>query len=134
MIVLDASVAVKWFVEDEPRVEEANSILESVRLAPHEYLVPELFMAECIAVLSRLQGATAGGVQTMIADLLSLGIQRVGHGSDLLEQAAVFAVEWDLSGYDAIYVALAALTDSVWLTADGRAARRVKRKALVRVL
>ena len=39
-----------------------------------------------------------------------------------------------LSGHDATYVALASLTDGVWLTADARAAAKVREKRLVRVL
>ena len=45
-----------------------------------------------------------------------------------------YASRWKISGYDAVYVALAALSDGVWLTADARAARRVGRAHLVRVL
>jgi len=39
-----------------------------------------------------------------------------------------------LSSYDAVYVALASLTGGVWLTADARAAAKVPRRGLVRVL
>jgi predicted nucleic acid-binding protein len=44
------------------------------------------------------------------------------------------ACDWRLFGYDAVYVALADLTDGVWLTADARAAGKVSRSGLVRVL
>ena len=49
---------------------------------------------------------------------------RVGNGHELLALAAEFAGQWRLSGYDAVYyVALAALSNGVWLTADVRAGR-----------
>lgn len=45
-----------------------------------------------------------------------------------------FAGRWKLSGYDALYVALASLAGGEWLTADVRAARRVGNKDLVALL
>jgi len=41
---------------------------------------------------------------------------------------------WGLSGSAAVYVALAAPTGGVWLTADARAAAKGPRRELVRVL
>jgi len=85
VIVVDASVAIKWFVSGEPLVE-------------------------------------------------ALGMTRVGNGHELLALAADFADRWKISGYDAIYLALVALTEGVWLTADARAERRVEIPGLVRLL
>ena len=59
---------------------------------------------------------------------------RVGNGHELLALAVDFAGQWSLSGYDATYVALAALSDGVWLTADARAARRIPKPGLVQLL
>ena len=59
---------------------------------------------------------------------------RVANGHELLASAAEIAIEWRLSGYDATYLALATLAGGTWLTADGRAAKRVKQRGLVRVL
>ena len=59
---------------------------------------------------------------------------RVGNGHELLALAAAFAGRWGLSGYDAVYVALASLAEGVWLTADERAVRRIGRNKLARLL
>ena len=64
----------------------------------------------------------------------ALGLSRVGNGHELLELAAAFAARWNLSGYDAVYVALAALVDGVWITADERAVRRIGNSKLTRLL
>lgn len=134
MIVLDASVALKWFVDDEPFADRAAAVLESIRDAPHEFLIPEVFMSECLAVLTRMRGATVEKVQEALTLLESLGLVRIPAGHELLQRAAEYAISWNLSGYDAIYVALAALSDATWLTADARAARRVRTSKLVQVL
>lgn len=134
MIVIDASVALKWFVDDEPLVDEAREVLEAVGRDPRPYLVPELFMNEMLSVLARLPGASTAKVQEALALLESLGLARFGNGHEILALAADLAHRWRLSGYDAIYVALASLTGAVWLTADLRAASKVRRRGLVQVL
>lgn len=134
MIVLDASVALKWFVGDEPLAREAIGVLDAIERDPSGYIVPDLFMNELVAVLSRLPDATAARVQEAIGLVEGLGIARVGNGHELLSVAADLACTWKLSGYDAVYVALAVLEQGVWLTADARAARRVQRRELVRLL
>lgn len=134
MIVLDASVALKWFVDDEPLVDEAREVLDDIGRDPRPYLVPELFMNEMLSVLSRLPGATAPKVGEALGLLESLGLARVGNGHELLAEATSLGFRWHLSGYDAVYVALASLTGAVWCTADAKAARRVRRRGLVRLL
>lgn len=130
MIVLDASVAIKWFVKDEPLVAEAGRVLEAIEQDPSSYVVPDLFMNELLAVLCRLSGNDSTKVKEALALVEALGLTRVGNGHELLALAADFAARWGLSGYDATYLALAELTNGVWLTADARAAKRVTRSGL----
>ena len=134
MIIVDASVALKWFVDGEPLVDEAGRVLDAIERDPSRYLVPDVFMNELLAVLSRLPGATTSRGQEALGLVEALGIARVGNGHELLSLSAELACSWKLSGYDAVYVALASLTEGTWLTADARAARRVKRRALVSIL
>ena len=134
MIVVDASVAIKWFIRDEPLVAEAEQVLGEIERNPEPYAVPELFMNELLAVLCRLPASRPSQVQQALTLVEALGMTRVGNGHELLSLAADFAAQWRLSGYDAVYVALAALSDGVWLTADDHAARRISKSSLVQVL
>ena len=134
MIVVDASVAIKWFVTGEPLVDEAAQVLDQIGRDPTRYGVPDLFMNELLAVLCRLPGSQPAKVQEVLSLVEALGMARVGNGHELLALAADFAGRWRLSGYDAVYVALAALSDGVWLTADARVARRVSESRLVHLL
>jgi len=134
VIVLDASVAIKWFVKDEPLVDEAEQVLLAIERDPTSYLVPDLFMNELLAVLCRLPRSQRSSVQEALALVEALGLNRIGNGHELLALAADFAFRWQLTGYDAVYLALAALSDGTWLTADARAVRRVERQGLVRLL
>ena len=74
----------------------------------------------------------AGGRSARLIE--ALGLHRVANGHELLATAARLAVDWGLSGYDATYVALASLLGGTWLTADERAAKRVRTRKLVRIL
>lgn len=76
MTVVDASVAIKWFVTEEPLVDKAVQVLNEVGRDPAPYGVPDLLMN----------------------------------------------------------VALAALSDGVWMTADARAASRIPKSSLVQLL
>lgn len=134
MTVLDASVAVKWFVDGEPLVREARSVLLTIQDDPRGFVVPELFMNEVLAVLARMPGATTEQVAEALQLLAALGLHRVANGHDLLATAARFAVGWGLSGSDATYVALADLVGGQWLTADERALKRVRKRGLARLL
>ena len=134
MIVVDASVGIKWFVTGEPLVEEAERVLGEIEGNPSRYLVPDLFMNELLAVLCRLPGSTPSKVKEALSLVEALGMTRVGNGHELLALAADFAGRWRLSGYDAVYLALASLVGGEWLTADARAVRRVANSDLVSLL
>ncbi len=43
MTFVDASVALKWFVDGEPLVVEARAVLDAIAEDPRPYAVPELF-------------------------------------------------------------------------------------------
>jgi predicted nucleic acid-binding protein len=73
-------------------------------------------------------------VQEAVMLIQSLGIPRIPTGHELLASAIEHSFRWQIAAYDAIYVALAEVSDGVWLTADARAARRVKDRQLVRML
>ena len=54
--ILDASVAVKWFVAEE-HVDKAFEILEDILNDPTKYAVPELFFFELNHVICRVLGS-----------------------------------------------------------------------------
>ena len=76
MIVLDASVAIKWFVTDEPLVEEAAQVLAEIGRNPSPYAVPDLFMNELLAVLCRLPDSRSSMVHDALSLVEALGIAR----------------------------------------------------------
>ena len=132
--VLDASIGLKWFFPREPLHAAALEVLDLVRERPQNFVVPELFFNETLAVLTKAKGQPAATRQRYVTLLSHLGLGRVGNGDELLQRAFAMATAWNLSGYDAIYAATAELVGGTWLTADQAAAKRIPTKGLVRLL
>ncbi|CAN5703781.1 MAG: type II toxin-antitoxin system VapC family toxin [Iamia sp.] len=85
-------------------------------------MAPHLIDVEVTSAWRRLVAAgdvDERRVDLARADLRDLRLHRVPHGL-LLDRA--WALRTNITAYDAVYVALAELTDSVLLTADGRVA------------
>ncbi len=95
--------------------------------------MPELFFAEILNVLSRITKDKEKALETLQI-LEQLGLERIGQGYELLALATEMAIDWKVSGYDAIYIATAKLTKGKWLTFDQETAKKVKEKNLVQLL
>lgn len=132
MIVPDASVAAKWFI-DEPGSEAARRVLLELQERPSDFAVPELFFVEMLSVLSRT-GASSDELKTYLAALEELGMHRVGQGRELLQRAAEVVRAFGLSAYDAVYAATADLLGGTWVTADEKAHRKISSLNRSRVL
>jgi predicted nucleic acid-binding protein len=132
--ILDASVAVKWFVEGEAGRDEAIELLDRIRDDPSAFVVPELFFNEMLAVLARLAGSDGDALRGHLEALQDLGMERVGNGRELIARASAIASRYRLSGYDSIYAACAELMRGCWLTADLRAHRRIQRLKISRAV
>ncbi len=121
--VVDASVAVKWFLEDE-RDDNADLILERIVDDPRFFAVPELFSFEVYAVLQRLHPEPLKVYSKGVLPILEGGILRYPMTESLAKRANKF-VKKGLTGYDACYAALAQDLRGKWLTFDRRAHEKI---------
>jgi len=101
MIIIDASIAVKWFVEEQGR-DRAEAILNQIKGRPTDFAVPEFFYIEMMSVLSRLLESKTQLDQTT-QDRFDLGLVQIRVGAKLLTAAGQIAMAYKLSGYDSIY-------------------------------
>ncbi len=124
LTIIDASVAVKWFLQGEVGREAALIVLDKIKDKPSFYAVPDLFFSEMLHVLCRIF-SDAGEIEDYVSSLLDLGINVLRTGKETLLLAITFAKKNGLSGYDAIYAANAKLVKGVWLTADQQAHRKI---------
>lgn len=115
--VVDASVAVKWFVP-EALSDEAVSLLDS----PRELLAPDLLYPEAGNILWKKVGRgeiEARDARDILAALVHVPLSVVP-SSTLVEAALEIALVHGRTVYDGLYVALAVARDAVLVTADGR--------------
>ena len=122
MRVVDASVALKWVI-DEAGSEAANS------LAGESLSSPSLLLAECANALwakARRHEITAEEVVERLALLLGAPVLLVPV-EELVEDATRLAVTLDHPVYDCLYLALAVREGTRLITADQQFVRAARR-------
>ena len=114
-VVIDASVAVKWFLP-EPHAHAARRVLKGRR----SLLAPDLIWAEVGNVLwKRVQRAeiTREAAWRILQDFKRFPLQTFS-AKALLEPAWALAVQCRMSVYDGLYLALAVSRNCKLVTAD----------------
>jgi predicted nucleic acid-binding protein len=126
LVVVDASVAVKWFLPEngEAFVSQALALLDAYDKEEVRFLVPDLFYVEIASAIWK--AVRAGRVLRAFADqALVLLTQRefpTIPSLKLLDKAFQIAADQGRTVYDCLYVALAVQTNSQLITADERLA------------
>ena len=116
--VLDTSVVVKWFFEEEG-TDRAEGFLRELFQGNTRIHVPSSLFYELANVLwaRRTKGLTELQSRMVWAELTSFPLV-VTDWSELLPQAMIFAFEHDVTAYDAVFVVLARQLDCDLITAD----------------
>lgn len=120
-LVIDASVAIKWVV-DEDGTPDALALRRKARL-----VAPELLVAECANILwKKVQWAELSTEEALLAARLLQGadIELLPIRS-LLAEATRLAIELGHAAYDCLYLALAVANDCRFVTADERLLRKL---------
>ncbi len=113
--VIDASVAIKWYLPEEHSIHAARLPLLAVSLH-----CPELLFAETGNILWKYvlrSECTHGKAVTILSELQALSI-KVWDTSQLAVEAFDIACRTKRSFYDSLYVALAIKNDCHMVTAD----------------
>lgn len=121
-LVVDASVAAKWLIEEE------GSDAALALLARDEPLIaPTLIVSEVSNVLWKRcrAGSLSRGEADAALWALSCYFAELVHDRDLIKASFHMAVDLDHPVYDCLYVALAAARDCRLVTADARLLARL---------
>ena len=121
-LVVDASVALKWVLEED------NS--DAARKIPltDQLIAPELLLIECANSLwakARSQVLSRGEASAAFAKLVAAPV-RLRTEASLISAAQSIAFEIDCTVYDSLYLALAIAENAVLVTADNRFVRAVE--------
>jgi predicted nucleic acid-binding protein len=125
--VVDASVGIKLFV-NEDLSEAADRLFARLAAQPvPQFYVPDLFYVECTNILWKYVhrfGYSPENARQDVADLRALALVTIST-ADLVEPALELALAYDITAYDASYVALAQQLDLPLITADALLARKL---------
>jgi predicted nucleic acid-binding protein len=122
--VIDASVAIKWVV-NEDGTPEALALRKKGKM-----IAPDLLVAECANVLwKKVQRHELLKEEAILAAriLQHAEIELLPMRS-LLETAMRISIEVDHPAYDCVYLALALGNDCEFVTADDHFARKLRRR------
>jgi predicted nucleic acid-binding protein len=138
VVVVDASVAGKWFLpaKGEPLAEEAVLLLRRYVSGEIRFAVPDLFWAELGNLMWKAvrqgrceQAAAEAALRSLQERKLATVASR-----DLLELAFGIATAYGRSVYDSLYVALAVQLKAQLVTADERLANALAARLPVKWL
>lgn len=119
-VVLDASVVVKWLLQDpqqESDSDKATHLVEAVVKGNEQVLQPPHWLVEVGAVLARISPATAAEDIVMLRALEF----PITDGPAMLHRACKLAVDLKQHLFDTLYHAVALETpETVLITADER--------------
>lgn len=127
IIVLDASVILKWLLEDplrEPDTDKASALLKSVVEGDLEVLQPVHWLAEVAAVAARLTPSTA----VRDVELLAALEFPTTDDPNVIARAANLAIETKQHLFDTLYHAVALEhEDAILVAADSRYFAKARR-------
>ena len=115
--VIDASVALKWFVSEEG-CEKAVSLREKQISGEADFAAPDLLLYEVAHVLVAKKHFDVSEAQDAIGCVLDVVADVVALDRALMDNAIQLARQFGLSVYDACYAALASKQDAVLVTDD----------------
>ena len=118
--VLDASVGIKLFIEEEFS-DKVHRIFTKLAEDPQaEIHVPDLFYIECANILLKYTRGFERPLEDSLADIRDLGKLdlKITSTAELIEDALKLAKKKNLTAYDACYAVLAQKLSLPLITAD----------------
>ena len=126
-IVLDASVVLKWFFEEKDSAL-ADKILLEFKKGNLKVFIPQIFFFEIVNVVKTKAKSTHNEGLEVTDKLFSLNFSTEKINSPLLSKANYYAHKYNLSIYDASYIALAKIKKVIFLTADVKMVKKTDLK------
>jgi len=119
IFVIDASVAVKWYIDEEDR-DKALEVRRDYVEGKIDLASPALIIYEVFNALRYHPGVSSVDVARNVDSLLDMQIDLRLPSPDTNRLAAELALKEEISGYDAHYIALAKTMQARVITSDSK--------------
>ena len=134
-VVVDSSVFVKWFSKDqEDDLKVAITILESLVNKDIIIVCPKLAIYEIANVLYYKPDLNSEGVKIALEQFLNLGIEFLNLFRELILNANKIRYDFDITFYDASYLAVADFFKLKFITADKELYKKCKKTMNIELL
>jgi predicted nucleic acid-binding protein len=134
MIVLDASVALKWIFGEEGGGEEARLYKEGHVTGKEPVAVPSLFFYEIANVLATKTSLSTKDAAEAFSLMWNFDLEVFSIGLDEFLEGIILSRQCGITLYDAAYVVLAKRIGCPFVTSDRRLYEKVKRLKGLRLL
>jgi len=134
MEYLDASVAVKWFKQDEPCRKEADDLFQRIKDCEVEFVTSEWTVLEVTRALVKagVKKSEIAEVGRILDNLFSVGAVRPVPLTQMLGLAREIEIELGLYAADAVHLATAIKTNSKILWTEDEHLHKSKAKEYAR--
>lgn len=134
--VLDTSVVLKWFSSlGESDLSQALRLREDMLEGIVVFVVPELLFYEMANALRFNPNLTAKDVNEALDSILDVGFEVRRVDKKTMQDALSIAFKYNITIYDAYFIALSRAEGKPLITADYKLAERVKGlKGIVKLL
>ena len=134
MIVLDASVVLKWIFADEDGGESAARFKDA-HVSGHEIIaVPDLLFYEIGNVLATKARLSEAAIAEAFSLLWDFSLERFDLGLDEFQSSLALSRKYKVTLYDAAYVELSRRLKCTFVTADRKLYEKIKSIKTVELL
>lgn len=134
MIVLDASVVIKWVFVDEDGGERARYYKERHISEEEIIAVPELFFYEIANVLATNTKLSVEDTNEAFSLIWNFGLEVFNFGVEEFLSGIALSKQYRISLYDAAYIELARRLNCKFITADRKLYEKMKEMKKVGLL
>lgn len=133
MYVVDTSVVIKWYVEEEDS-DKAEVILDDYKEGKLQLVEPDILVYEFVNVMRYNRSFSSGERMECIRNLYDLEIYLISPYQSLIEKANKTAENTNISIYDSVFISVAQELGCEFITADEELYNKVKSLEFVKLL
>src|SRR3989344_185088 len=119
MIIVDTSVALKWFrTKDEKFIEQALALIRNHLTNQETISVPQLFYLEIANALTTKTDTDSRQIAIDLKKLYNMELKVIEATKSEVISAAKLAKKYNTSDYDMLYAVVAKTNNCILITAD----------------